>query len=245
MSENTSTGGLTYRRGVRDGLPIALGYLSVSFTFGITAVGMGIPPLAAILISMTNLTSAGQVAGIGIIAAGGGYIEMALAQLIINMRYALMSLSLSQKLDRKYNLFHRIVSAFGITDEIFAVASGQKSDVPPRYMYGLITLPYIFWAAGTAGGALLGEVLPESIKAALGIAIYGMFIAIVIPPAKKSGGVLRVAILAAILSCVIYYVPLFDGISSGISVIICTILAAAFGAKFFPQDIGEEAASDD
>lgn len=242
MSEKTSA--LTYGRGVRDGLPIALGYLSVSFTFGITAVGMGIPPLAAVLISMTNLTSAGQVAGIGIIAAGGGYIEMALAQLIINMRYALMSLSLSQKLDRKYNLFHRIVSAFGITDEIFAVASGQSADIPPRYMYGLITLPYIFWAAGTAGGALLGEVLPEGIKAALGIAIYGMFIAIVVPSAKKSGGILRVAVIAAALSSIIRYAPLFEGISSGISVIICTVLAAAFGAYFFPQDIREEAADE-
>ncbi len=236
---------LNYRRGVRDGVPIALGYLSVSFTFGITAVGMGIPPIAAILISMTNLTSAGQVAGIGIIAAGGGYIEMALAQLIINMRYALMSLSLSQKLDSKYNLFHRIVSAFGITDEIFAVAAGQKSDVPPKYMYGLITLPYIFWAAGTAGGAFLGEVLPENIKAALGIAIYGMFIAIVIPPAKKNGGILRVALMAALLSCIIYYVPIFDGISSGISVIICTVIAATFGAICFPQQFGEEAAADE
>ncbi len=243
MSENT--GALTFRRGLRDGVPIALGYLSVSFTFGITAVGMGIPPLAAILISMTNLTSAGQVAGIGIIASCGGYIEMALAQLIINMRYALMSLSLSQKLSKKYNLFHRVVSAFGITDEIFAVAAGQKCDVPPKYMYGLITLPYIFWAAGTAGGALLGEVLPESVKAALGIAIYGMFIAIVVPPAKHSGGVLRVAIIAAALSCIIHYIPLFSGISSGISVIICTVIAAAFGALCFPQDMGEEAVCDD
>ncbi len=227
----------SYRSGLKDGLPIALGYLSVSFTFGITAVGMGIPPLAAILISMTNLTSAGQVAGIGIIAAGGGFVEMALAQLIINMRYALMSLSLSQKLDSSYNLFHRIVSAFGITDEIFAVASGRPHEAAPRYMYGLITLPYIFWAAGTACGALLGEILPADIKSALGIAIYGMFIAIVIPPAKRSGGILRVAIIASVLSCIIYYVPLFDCISSGISVIICTVIAAVFGAVFFPQDI--------
>lgn len=243
MSETKIQNGgerLSYRKGLRDGLPIALGYLSVSFTFGITAVGMGIPPLAAILISMTNLTSAGQVAGIGIISAGGGYIEMAMAQLIINMRYALMSLSLSQKLDKRYSLFHRIVSAFGITDEIFAVASGRSTDVPPRYMYGLITLPYIFWASGTAGGALLGEVLPESVKAALGIAIYGMFIAIVIPSAKRISGVLRVALIAALLSCIIYYVPVFDFISDGISVIICTVAAAAFGAVFFPQDMREE-----
>lgn len=234
---------LTYRVGVRDGLPIALGYLSVSFTFGITAVGMGIPPLAAILISMTNLTSAGQVAGIGIIAAGGGYIEMALAQLIINLRYALMGLSLSQKLDGKYNLLHRIISAFGITDEVFAVASAKPGEVPAKYMYGLITLPYIFWAMGTAGGALLGGILPESIKSALGIAIYGMFIAIVIPPAKKNRGIVAVAAAAALLSCLIYYIPaLREHISSGISVIICTVIAAALGAWLFPRKEREEGA---
>lgn len=226
---------LTYREGLKDGIPIALGYLSVSFTFGITAVGMGIPPLAAILISMTNLTSAGQVAGIGIIASCGGYLEMALAQLVINLRYALMGLSLSQKLDSKYNLLHRFLSSFGITDEVFAVASGKPCEISARYMYGLITLPYIFWAAGTAGGALLGGILPDNIKSALGIAIYGMFIAIVIPPAKKSRGIVVVAIAAAALSCAIKYIPVFGGITSGISVIICAVAAAALGAWLFPR----------
>lgn len=224
-----------YFEGLRGGLPIALGYLSVSFTFGITAVTMGIPPLAAILISMTNLTSAGQVAGIGIIAAHGGLIEMAMAQLIINMRYALMSLSLSQKLDSRYGMFHRITTSFGITDEVFAVASGREGTVSSTYMYGLITLPYIFWAAGTAGGALLGGILPDFLKSALGIAIYGMFIAIVIPPAKKSVGVTVTALAAAGLSCALYYIPCFGEISSGVSVIICTVIAAAAGALFFPR----------
>ena len=147
MATNTTNARADYFEGLRGGLPIALGYLSVSFTFGITAVTMGIPPLAAILISMTNLTSAGQVAGIGIIAAHGGLVEMALAQLIINMRYALMSLSLSQKLDSRYGLFHRVTTAFGVTDEVFAVASGREGSVSCAYMYGLVTLPYIFWAA--------------------------------------------------------------------------------------------------
>lgn len=233
-----------YKEGLRGGLPIALGYLSVSFTFGITAVGMGIPPLAAVLISMTNLTSAGQVAGIGIIASGGGLLEMALAQLIINMRYALMGLSLSQKLDEKYSLFHRITSSFGITDEVFAVASGRKGNVSSSYMYGLITLPYIFWAAGTACGAILGGILPDFLKSALGIAIYGMFIAIVIPPAKKSLGVAFTAIIAAALSCAIYYIPVLSGISSGISVIICTVIAALAGALLFPRKQEEVSANE-
>ena len=164
---------------------------------------------------------------------------MAMAQLIINLRYALMSLSLSQKLNSRYNLLHRIISSFGITDEIFAVASGKSGEIDKKYMYGLITLPYIFWAAGTAAGAFLGEILPEGVKSALGIAIYGMFIAIVIPPSKKSRGVLFTAVLAAFLSCVIYYVPLFDGISSGISVIICTVIAAALAALLFPRKTEE------
>ncbi|MCH5195779.1 MAG: AzlC family ABC transporter permease [Oscillospiraceae bacterium] len=232
---NTDARAVSYKTGLRDGLPIALGYLSVSFTFGISAVGMGISPLAAILISMTCLTSAGQLAGAGIIAAGGGFAEMALAQLVINIRYSLMSLSLSQKLNEKYNLPHRIISAFGITDEIFAVASGKDGEIAPRYMYGLITLPYIFWAAGTAMGALFGEILPENVKSALGIAIYVMFVAIVIPPAKKIRGVMAVALIAAGLSCIIKFVPIFSGISSGISVIICAVIAAALGAILFPR----------
>ncbi len=221
--------------GVKDGVPIALGYLSVSFTFGITAVNMGIPPITAILISLTNVTSAGQVAGIGIIATHGGFAEMALAQLIINMRYALMSLSLSQKLDEKYTLFHRIVTSFCVTDEVFAVASGKSGDIPARYMYGLITLPYLFWSGGTAVGAFLGSILPDMIKSALGIAIYGMFIAIFLPPSKKSQGVMCVVIMAAALSWFIYYLPALDFISSGISIIICTVIAAALGALIFPR----------
>ncbi|MBD5384247.1 MAG: AzlC family ABC transporter permease [Ruminococcaceae bacterium] len=226
---------LNFIAGVKDGIPIALGYLSVSFTFGITAVNMGIPPITAILISLTNVTSAGQVAGIGIIAAHGGFTEMALAQLIINMRYALMSLSLSQKLDAKYSLFHRIVTSFCVTDEVFAVASGKSGELPARYMYGLITLPYLFWSGGTAVGAFLGAILPEMIKSALGIAIYGMFIAIFIPPSKKSLGVMSVVITAAALSWFIYYLPALGFISSGISIIICTVIAAALGALLFPR----------
>ncbi len=233
--EKTEKSAKRYRTGLVDGLPIALGYLSVSFAFGITAVGMGISPLAAVLISMTNLTSAGQLAGVGVIAAGGGFAEMALSQLVINIRYLLMSLSLSQKLSERFTMPHRLISSFGITDEIFAVASGKEGEIEPRYMYGLITLPYIFWAAGTALGALLGEVLPENIKSALGIAIYTMFVAIVIPPAKKSRGVLAVVLIAAAISCLIKYVSIFSGISSGLPVIICAVIAAALGALLFPR----------
>ena len=240
--ENYSTHS-EYFKGFRDGLPIGLGYLSVSFAFGITAVKMGIPVIAAILISMTCVTSAGQVAGITAIASGGGFIEIALAQLIINLRYSLMSLSLSQKLCRKYSLFHRLTTSFGVTDEVFAVASARTEKVTPPYMYGLITLPYIMWSAGTALGALLGGILPDFVTSALGIAIYGMFIAIVVPPARRFKGVLIVALMAAALSCAFKFLPFLDFLG-GFSVIICTVIAAAAGALIFPRPVEDGEADD-
>ncbi len=226
---------LGFKEGLTDGIPIGLGYLSVSFSFGIAAVSQGLPWLTATIISMTNLTSAGQVAGLSIIAAAGTLLEMALAQLIINMRYALMSLSLSQKLDSSFTAPHRFLAAFGITDEIFAVASGKPKEVTPKYMYGLILLPFLCWSAGTLLGGIAGSILPETLCSALGIAIYGMFIAIFVPPARKSMGVLVTVAISAGMSCCLRYIPLFSHVSSGFSIIICTLAAAAAGATFFPR----------
>lgn len=224
----------SFSAGLRDGIPIGLGYLSVSFTFGIMAASYGIPLGYTLLISMTNLTSAGQLAGIGIIHAGGTLAEMALTQLVINLRYALMSLSLSQKLDRQFNIFHRLAASFGITDEIFAVASGKDSEISPKYMYGLIIIPYIGWASGTALGAIAGSLLPEILQNALGIALYGMFVAIVVPPSKSHPKLLAVVGISVCLSCLIKFLPLFSFISDGFSIIICTIVAATVGALLFP-----------
>ncbi|MDE6764120.1 MAG: AzlC family ABC transporter permease [Oscillospiraceae bacterium] len=235
---------LSFREGLADGVPIGLGYLSVSFSFGISAVTQGVSAAAATAISMTNLTSAGQVAGLGIITAAGTLFEMALAQLIINMRYALMSLSLSQKLDTGFTTPHRFLAAFGITDEIFAVASGKPKEITPSYMYGLILLPFLCWSAGTLLGGIAGSVLPEIFRSALGIAIYGMFIAIFIPPARKSVGVLVTVIISAVMSCGLRYIPLFSHVSSGFAIIICTLAASAAGALLFPKDDREEAASE-
>ena len=221
-------------RGLIDGIPIALGYLSVSFSFGISAVNGGLSALSSILISLTNLTSAGQLAGLTIIMTGGTLIEMALAQLVINIRYFLMSLSLSQKLDGSFSLRHRLLAAFGITDEIFGVASAQKEAVVPRYMYGLILLPLVGWTLGTTLGALAGSILPDSVKYALGIAIYGMFVAIVVPPAKRDRGVL-VGVLAAIgISCALAYLPIFSFITEGFSIIVSALIAATAAALLFP-----------
>ncbi len=232
---------LGFREGLTDGVPIGLGYLSVSFSFGIAAVTQGVSALAATVVSMTNLTSAGQVAGLGIITAAGTLLEMALAQLIINMRYALMSLSLSQKLDPGFTTPHRFLAAFGITDEIFAVASGKPKEITPSYMYGLILLPFLCWSAGTLLGGIAGSVLPQMLRSALGIAIYGMFIAIFIPPARKSAGVLVTVIISAAMSCGLRYIPLFSHVSSGFAIIICTLAASAAGALLFPKKDVEEA----
>ncbi len=229
-----------FKKGLRDGIPIALGYLSVSFGFGIMAVSSGLSVLAAVIISMTNLTSAGQVAGIAVIASSGTYLEMALTQLIINLRYALMSLSLSQKLDKSFTPLSRLAASFGITDEIFAVASGKIGDVSKKYMAGLILLPFISWSTGTFLGGIAGEIFPEKLKAALGIAIYGMFIAIFVPAARKSVGILAVVMISVAISCGLKYIPVFSGISQGFAIIICTIIASILGAVFFPIKYSDE-----
>lgn len=222
----------SFTKGMRDGIPTALGYLSVSFGFGILATNLGISVLEAVLISATNLTSAGQVAGVGIIAAGGTLVEMILTQLVLNIRYSLMGLSLSQKLDDKFNTFHRMVTSFGITDENFAVAYSQPHPITPSYMYGMISVSAAGWVLGTLLGAVAGNVLPASLTAAMGILVYGMFIAIIIPPARKSRGILAAVIIGAVCSIVIKYV--FTFISSGFSVIISAVIAATVCAVFFP-----------
>ncbi|MDE6672196.1 MAG: AzlC family ABC transporter permease [Ruminococcus sp.] len=225
-----------FLKGISHGIPIALGYLSVSFGFGIKAVSAGISVLWASLISATNLTSAGQTAGVDIIAVGGTIIEMILVQLTINIRYSLMAISLSQKLDSKFTIPHRLIASYGITDEIFGVCSAQKQKLTPAYMYGIILISAIGWVMGTALGATAGQLLPESVSNALGIVLYGMFIAIIIPPARRHKSVLIVVILSALTSILFKY--LFTAVSSGFAVIISAVIASVVGAIIFP--IGEE-----
>lgn len=219
-------------KGIRHGIPIALGYFSVSFGFGIMAVRAGLSPLTALMISATNLTSAGQAAGVSVIASGGSLVEMALTQLTINIRYALMGMSLSQKLGDNFTLLHRIFAAYGITDEIFAVASSQPHNLSPSYMYGLILAGFSGWTSGTIFGALAGSVLPQMFTDALGIMLYGMFLAIILPAARKSLKVLFVIAAAAAISILFRYV--FTEISAGFSVIISAVAASAFAAAIFP-----------
>ncbi len=228
----------SFTKGLSHGVPIALGYFSVSFGFGIMAVQSGLEAIQAIIISFTNLTSAGQAAGVAIIAAGGTLVEMALTQLVINLRYSLMGLSLSQKLSDKFTTPHRMIASFGITDEIFAVASSQKEPVVPSYMYGLILISAAGWTGGTAAGALAGLGLPEAITAAMGILLYGMFIAIIIPAARASRKDLIVILLAAVFSIACKF--LLPSLSSGFAIIISAVLAAVIGALLFPIEIAEK-----
>lgn len=223
-----------FKQGVQDGVPIGLGYFSVAFTFGLEAVALGLPLWAPVLISMTNVTSAGQFAGLSIIAALGSFVELALAQLIINLRYALMSLSLSQKLDSTVRLRDRFLIAFVNTDEVFAVAAGRPGEVGRLYMFGLILIPYLGWALGTLAGAVVGDLLPASLASALGIAIYGMFLAIIIPPAKKNRAVVLAIGLAVAISCLFNWLPMLSNVGSGFVIIICALVAAGVAAALFP-----------
>lgn len=220
--------------GIKDGVPICLGYFSVSMAFGMTAILSGLPAWAAVLTSLTNLTSAGQFAGIKILLAWGRLAELIVTTLIINARYFLMSLSVSQKASPDMTLLQRFLVSFGITDEIFAVSMRHTRPLTASYMAGLILTPLFGWTAGTATGALATSVLGESLSLAMGIALYGMFIAIIVPPAKKNKNVLISVVSAIFMSISFTYLPIIKNLSSGWSIIIISVVASAICAIWFP-----------
>lgn len=230
-----------YKNGVQTGLPVGLGYFSVSFGFGAMAVAQSLKALDATLISASNLTSAGQFAGLTLIVAMGTLWEMIVTQIVINSRYSLMSLALSQRMGERIGFFPRLFIAFFNTDEIFALAMARPKPLTVPFLLGLGTLPFFGWTGGTLMGALAGSVLPQDIRAALGVMLYGMFIAIVVPPAKQEKPVLITVILALILSCLFSWVPALQAVSAGISIVICTVAAAAIAAVLFPTEEEEVA----
>lgn len=221
-----------YLKGLKGGVPICLGYISVSFAFGIVATRGGLTLLQAVIISLTNLTSAGQFAGVDIINSNGGLLELSVATLVINIRYLLMSLSMSQRVLPSTNTAKRLLMSFGITDENFALSMQKQGDITFSYFFGVMTLPLIGWTLGTFLGGFAGSVLPETVRLALGMAIYAMFIAIIIPPAKNSKPILTVIIIAVFVSLGISTVP---EISGGWRVIISTLIAAGAGAFLYPE----------
>jgi len=227
-----------YGKGIRRGLPVGVGYFSVSFGFGAMAVSQGIGPWDSALISLTNLTSAGQFAGLTLIVTQATLWEMVLTMLVINSRYALMSLALSQRMGNRIGFFPRLMIAYINTDEIFALAMAEQQPLTVPFLLGLGLTPVIGWTSGTLLGALAGSILPLQIRTALGVMLYGMFIAIVIPPARKERPVFYAVMLALICSCLFAWLPGLQSVSPGIAIVVCTVAAAAFCAWKFP--IAEE-----
>lgn len=221
MKENNN-----FRMGIRDGIAIGVGYLAVSFAFGISSSLLGLSPLEAFFISLFNLTSAGQLAGMPIIATGGSLIELATTQLVINSRYALMSVSLSQKFGKSVRWGDRFFVAFANTDEIFAVACGRGTPLGRRYMYGLAIMPIVGWCSGTLLGAIAGNILPELVVTSLSVAMYAMFIAILVPVMKVSLPVTAAVLISIGLSSLFYFVPGLSVVPGGFVIIIIAVVAS-------------------
>ena len=230
-----------YFDGMKAGLPVCIGYFFVSFGFGAMAVAEGLGIWHAILISMTNLTSAGQFAGLTVIASGLSIVEMILTQLVINSRYALMSLALGPKLGPSAGIGKRLAAAYFNTDEVFAIGMSRQGKLSVGFFLGAGTVAAIGWSGGTALGAVAGSILPLSVRASLGVLLYGMFIAIVVPQAREEKPILLCTVLALVFSCALKWVPLINSISAGFAIVICTVLVASICAVVFPveQEVSE------
>jgi len=224
-----------YKKGLKDGIPIALGYFAVAFTLGIAAEKAGLTAFQTFIATGTTLASAGGYAGISVIAAGGTYFEMFLTMLIVNARYILMSCSLSQKILPKTSTLHRMGVAFGVTDEIFGISSAVSGYLNPFYNYGAMTVAIPGWASGAALGVLVGNILPVSVMSALSVGIFGMFLAIIVPPAKENKVIMGGVIASFVLSFLFNKLPIIaNNISSGMQVIILTVVIALVLAILFP-----------
>ena len=223
-----------YLRGVKQGIPVGLGYFVVSFTIGIAARKADLTPVQAAVMSFTNNTSAGQFASFALIASGAPYLEMAISQAVINLRYCLMSCALSQKLDKELPFYHRLFVAFGVTDEIFGLSISQKGKLDPWYTYGVMSVAIPGWSLGTLAGVLSTGVLPQTFLNAMNMALYGMFIAIFMPAAREDKKLLPIIAAAMALSALVHMAPLFDFISSGMKIIVLTLAISGAAAVLMP-----------
>ena len=223
-----------FKKGFQDGVPIALGYAAVSFALGIAARNSGLSWIEATVMSLLNNTSAGEFAALELIRTGAPYAELAMTQLVINLRYLLMSCALSQKMDEKTSVFHRLLVGFDVTDEIFGISIAYPGKLNPFYSYGAIIISIPCWAAGTCFGVLLGNILPASVVSALSVALYGMFLAIVIPPARESKVLAGVVIVAMASSILFDWIPLPSWMSGGMKIIVLTVVISLLAAMLFP-----------
>lgn len=233
-----------FLKGMRDGIPIGLGYFAVSFTLGIAAKKAGLTAFQASAMSAMMLASAGQFAGIGMIAAGAGFAELVVTELVVNLRYLLMSGALSQKVRRDKPFYHRFLMAYEVTDEIFGIAMSVEGKLHPAYMYGAVTVAAPGWVSGTFLGAVIGMVLPANVMSALNVALYGMFMAVVVPPSRKNRVVAGVVALSMAASAAFSRIPVLNRISPGFQIIILTVLLAGAAAVLFPVK-GEGEGADD
>ena len=228
---------LWFGRGMRDGMPIAIGYFAVAFALGIKATAAGLSALQSALLSLLNVTSAGEAAGIALLGVGTTYVELALTQLVINIRYLLMSCALSQKLSQKTGLLHRFAIGYGVTDEIFGISAATKGDLSPYYSYGAISVAVPGWTLGTLLGAVMGNVLPARAVSALGVALYAMFLAIILPPARKSrviAGLVAVSALASALLTTLCNLLSLTFFTEGFRIILLTVVISLGAALLFP-----------
>lgn len=238
MMKNTNANWFT--RGLRDGLPIALGYLAVSFTLGIAAKKAGLTALQAMLASLTNNASAGEFVGFTLIAANASYLEMIVMEFIANARYLLMSCALSQKLSPTLPKIHRFLIGFEVTDEIFGVAVSVPGHLNPFYTYGMIAVAGPGWALGTYLGVLMGNILPANIVSALSVGLFGMFLAVIIPPARKSKIIAGLVAISMAASFLFSKLSVFAGLSSGMRTILLTVIIAGGAAILFPVEDTED-----
>ncbi|MCI9563687.1 MAG: AzlC family ABC transporter permease [Oscillospiraceae bacterium] len=228
-----------FRRGVRDGMPIALGYFAVAFTLGIAAKNAGFSAVQAMVESLTNNASAGEYAVFSLVSAGAGYWEVAVMTLVANARYLLMSCALSQKLAPETGLGHRMLVAFDVTDEIFGVSIAFPGRLNPFYTYGAMAAAIPGWALGTFLGVVVGNVLPLRLVSALSVGLYGMFLAIIVPPARESRVVLALVLLSFAVSWAAASLPALAAVSSGVKTIVLTVAVSLGAAVLFPVEEAE------
>ena len=223
-----------FKKGIKSGIPICLGYFAVSFALGIAARGIGMTPLQAGTMSFGMLASAGEFAAINLIAAQAGILEMIATTVVVNLRYFLMGAALSQKLSEKLPMIHRFLISYCITDEIFGVCMSVEEDLDPWYAYGCTSISSFGWVAGTVLGVILGNILPPWLVNALSVALYGMFLAVIIPAAKKDSFIGLLVIISMAASFLMTYLPVVKMVPGGFRVIILTILIAGAAAYIHP-----------
>lgn len=233
---------MAFFEGTRNGIPIGLGYFAVAFSLGIAAQSAGLSPFQAFLSSLLCSASAGQYAAYTLIAASATYAEVAVMTLVANARYMLMSCAMSQRMSPETGIWHRLAMSFSITDELFAINISRPGYLSPCYCYGAMIASIPMWAVGTLLGTIAGNIMPLRVVSALSVALYGMFLAVIIPPARKSKLILSLVLISFALSFVSSYAPMLAGISSGTRTIILTVVISALAAVFFPvkDDVKEE-----